>query len=159
MKKTNITLLICAAFIFAFGTEANAQNLKESDVPSEVKAKFSTMYPQVSNAKWEKENGKYEAEFKENGTETSVLFEANGTHVQTEVEIPVSSLPSSVSAYISKNLPGKTITEAVEITTPAGTVSYEAEVGNEDYLFDGSGKYIGKDNDSNDTEDDDKDNK
>jgi hypothetical protein len=90
MKKTNITRLICVVFIFALGLEANAQNLKESDVPSAVKTKFSSMYSGVSNAKWEKENGKYEAEFKENGKETSVLFDANGTHVQTEIEIPVS---------------------------------------------------------------------
>lgn len=51
------------------------------------------MFPDVKADKWEKEDGKYEAEFRQNKVETSVLFEASGTYVQTETEIAVSELP------------------------------------------------------------------
>jgi hypothetical protein len=68
MKKIIIILGICAIAI-----STNAQHLKASDVPSAVKDKFASMYPNVTNAKWEKENSKYEAEFKENNVETSIV--------------------------------------------------------------------------------------
>ena len=143
--------LICT---LAFTLSVNAQNLVESDVPRAVKTKFSAMYPNITSAKWEMENGKYEAEFKHSGTETSVLFESNGTHVQTEIEIPASGLPSAISEYAAKNLGGKKINEAAEITAADGTISYEAEIGKTDYLFDANGNLISKSTDTSDTEDD-----
>lgn len=150
--KTIIVIFSIAVLILS----ANAQKLKESDVPAPVKTKFTSMYPNVTGAKWEMENSKYEAEFKENSVETSVLFEAGGTYVQTEVEIPISSLPAGVNSYASKNLPGKKIAEATQITSADGSVSYEAEIGGPDYLFDANGNFIRKDTDDKDTEDDDK---
>lgn len=156
MKKTNITLFICTLLICVPGLETNAQDLKDSDVPSAVKTKFISMYPGINNPKWEMENGKYEAEFTENSTETSVLFEANGSYVQTETEIPVSSLPPLVSEYVAKNFSGKTITEACEVTSASGSVTYEVEIGKVDYLFDSNGNVLGKETDSNNSEDYDK---
>ncbi|HEY3251500.1 MAG TPA: PepSY-like domain-containing protein [Ignavibacteria bacterium] len=149
MKKLIVILFICA-----FGLSINAQNLKESDIPSPVKEKFSSMYPHVTDAKWEMENGKYEAEFKQNNVETSVLFEANGTYFQTEVEIPVSSLPAGVSDYVSKNLRDSKITEASKIFSSKGIVTYEAEIGRTDYLFDATGNFLSKESDTNETDDD-----
>ena len=151
MKKTVILIGILALIV-----GVNAQDLREADVPAAVKTKFVSMYPNVTKVKWEMENLKYEAEFKENNVETSVLFEAAGTHVQTEVEIPVSSLPAGVNSYAAKNLAGKKISEAVQITNADGTVSYEAEIGGPDYLFDANGNFLKSETDSNDTEDDDK---
>jgi|SRR4030095_9887163 Putative beta-lactamase-inhibitor-like, PepSY-like len=151
MKQIIIFLGICAITI-----STNAQHLKSSDVPSAVKDKFASMYPNVTSAKWEKENGKYEAEFKERGVETSILFEANGTYTQTEVEIPVSSLPVGVKDYVSKNLRDSKINEASKITSANGTVTYEAEIGKSDYIFDANGNFLSKETDTNDNEDDDK---
>jgi len=150
--KTTIILLA----VFAFVLEANAQKVNEADVPEAVKTKFVAMFPGVKTDGWEKENGKYEAEFKQNKIETSVLFESNGTYVQTDVEIPVSELPKGVNDYATKNLAGKKINEATKITSADGTLTYEAEIGNIDYLFDAGGNFLKKDSDSGDTEDDDK---
>jgi hypothetical protein len=151
MKK-----IIFLTAILAFALNAGAQDLRESEVPQPVISKFNSMYPNVTGAKWEVENGNYEAEFKENNVETSVLIDANGTYVQSETEIAVSSLPQSVRDYASKNLPGKNITEACLVSNADGTVSYEAEIGKKDYLFDGNGNFIRMEADSNDSEDDDK---
>ncbi|MCI0449615.1 MAG: PepSY-like domain-containing protein [Chlorobi bacterium] len=149
--------IIFVITIFAFALNANAQKLVSNDVPDAVKTKFASMYPNVSNHQWEKEHGKYEAEFKENNVETSVLFEPSGMYVQTEVEIPVSSLPGGVNDYASKNLAGKKITEAVQITNADGMVTYEAEIGGPDYLFDSNGNFIKMESDDSDKEDNDKD--
>jgi hypothetical protein len=153
MNTKTIFIILCILFS---GFSLYSQNLKESDVPSAVKTKFAAMYPNVTGTKWEMENGKYEAEFKENNVETSVLFEAIGKYIQTEVEIPVSSLPAGVRDYASKTLKAKKINEACQITSSDGTVTYEAEIGKDDYLFDSNGSFLKKDSDSGDTEDDDK---
>ena len=153
MDKIKIMLI---ASIFFAGINLYSQKLKEADVPSAVKIKFSEMYPNAGKIKWEMEDGKYEAEFKENKVESSALFEQNGTYVQTETEITVSSLPKAAADYISKNLPGRKIKEAAKITASDGTVTYEAEVDKDDYIFDSNGNFIRKDSGSGDNEDEDK---
>jgi hypothetical protein len=151
MKKA---IVILCSIILAFSS--NAQKLKETDVPTEVKTKFATIYPDVKSVKWEKEDGKFEAEFEQNKIEIAVLFEANGTYVQAEVRISISSLPKGVNEYVSKNHAGKKIEEASKITDAKGSVTYEAEVGNSDYLFDANGNFLRKDSEAKDREDDDK---
>ncbi len=150
MKRTIIILiLLCITYI------SNAQKLKESDVPAAVKNAFTSMYPSASSVKWEMENTQYEAEFKESAVETSVIFDAAGTYVQTEVEIAVKTLPVAVGEYLSKNVPGKKIKEAAKITDAKGTVTYEAEAGGTDYLFDANGGFLKKDSDGPEDKDDD----
>ncbi len=148
--KTTILIII----LFSFTCVSNAQRLKESDVPTAVKTAFVKMYPGAISVEWEMENSKYEAEFKENNVETSAIFEANGTYVQTEVEIAVSSLPEAVREYVSKNLAGKKIKEAAKIIDAKGTITYEAEVGGKDYIFDASGVFLKIDSDGDDDKDD-----
>ena len=89
-----------------------AQQLKESEIPALVKAKFVSLYPGTKDVKWEKEDNKYEAGFKQNKTETSVLIDVMGNMLETETEIAVSSLPQAVADYVSKNIAGKKIKEA-----------------------------------------------
>ena len=131
--------------ILALVINAHAQKLSESDVPAAVKTQFSSMFPNVKAYKWEKENGIYEAEFKQNKVETSVLFEADGKYFQTETEIAVSELPGGVRDYASKNLPGKKIKEASKIALADGTLTYEAEISGADYIFDANGNFLKKD--------------
>ena len=132
----------------------NAQVLKEADVTQAVKAKFISLYPAKPNVKWEKEKNNYEAELKQNKIEISVLFEANGTMVQAETEILVSALPKAIADYVSKNLAGKKIEEAARINDAKGKITYEAEVGKMDYLFDENGNFISKEEDNEKDEDD-----
>ena len=150
MKKIIFTINI--AFITIC---ANAQQLKVEDVPYSVKSNFSLIYPNVINVKWEIENGMYEAEFYQNNVETSVLFGANGTFVRKELEILTSELPEEVKKYASENLPGKKINEASVITDANGVVTYEAEIGNKDFVFDQYGIFLKKESDENDGSEDD----
>lgn len=148
MKKS-VSILV-----LTFALSAGAQNLKESAVPAIVKEAFKNQYPEIKKAEWEKEKDNYEAEFEtkrvfvENGKakkeniETSVVYNANGKMIETETEIPVSQLPKSVNEYISKNFAGKKITEAAKITDATGVITYEAEIGKKDLLFDVTGNYI-----------------
>lgn len=138
MKK----IILSIAYLFAIHTLTYAQqNAKKSlEVPAVVMQSFQKHYPNVK-AKWDKENGDFEAGFKQNGNEWSVLYASDGTLKETEVEIPISQLPKGVVEYITTHKLGK-IKEAAKITKANGEVIYEAEVKGGDALFDSTGKFI-----------------
>jgi len=137
MKKVLAVILLSSSLSFA----ASAQKLDASKVPAPVKEAFAKKYPGIV-AKWEKENGKFEAGFKQGGNTMSALFEANGTMTESEVDIKVSELPAAVLAYVKEHYKGATIKEGAKITKADGTVNYEAEVNKMDVLFDVNGKFI-----------------
>ena len=137
MKK----VMIISAFIGAIGFSAFGQKLDASKVPAAVKSAFAKQYPGVA-VKWEKEDGKYEASFKQNRNSMSALFEANGTMIESEIDIKVADLPSAVLTYVKDHFKGKSIKEGAKITKADGTVTFEAEVAGKDVIFDANGKYI-----------------
>ncbi|MFM2225476.1 MAG: hypothetical protein RJA07_1678 [Bacteroidota bacterium] len=139
MKKIKIliALLFTSQFLFA-------GKISEYEVPKEVKTKFAEMFPNQYVSKWEFEYGNYEAEFSINKVETSALFSPAGQWLQTETAIKIDVLPISVIEYISKNLAGKKIKEAAKTIDAKGNITYEAEVGGEDYIFDAKGNFLRK---------------
>lgn len=140
----------------SFAIAANAQKLNDADVNPNIKASLKKLHPNAVVNEWEKEGNNYEAEFTENGIETSVELGPNGQLISTETEMKVADLPKSVSDYCSKNMPGKKIKEASKIIAANGKVSYEAEVGGTDYIFDADGNFLSKEVEKDDDKDDDK---
>lgn len=120
----------------------NAQKIQEKDIPAAVKSALRKQYSDVTKVKWNKEQNEYEAGFEINETDYSVLIDASGIIIETEAEIGVDALPSTVKDYVSKNYPGKKIKEAAKITDAEGTVTYEAEVKGKDLIFDSNGNFI-----------------
>ena len=137
MKK--LALMTVAAMITSL---TFAQKLQEKDVPASVKTAFQKNFPQAKVEKWEKEGTNFEAEFKLNRTEQSVLFDAQGNLLETEVEIELNQLPKGVLEYVKANYKGQKVKEAAKITDAKGTVIYEAEIKGMDILFDSIGKFI-----------------
>ena len=133
--------MMMSALFATIGFAACAQKLDASKVPAAVKAAFAKQYPGAV-AGWEKENGKYEVNFKQNGNTMSALYETNGTLAETEMDIKVADLPATVQAYVKEHYKGKTVKEAAKITKADGTVNYEAEVNGKDVIFDVNGKFI-----------------
>ena len=115
--------------------------IKEANIPAAVKASMMNQYPGVK-ARWIKEDGKYEAEFKKEGNSMSALFEANGSIAESEMGIKVADLPATVLVYVKEHYKGKSIKESAKITKADGTVNYEAEVDGKDVIFDATGKFI-----------------
>lgn len=137
MKKTNILILLATmSAINSF-----SQELKEKDVPANLKDAFAKAYPNTK-AEWEKEGNHFEAEFEVKQQDISVLFDANGNILETETEIPEGELPAAARDYISKNYKNPRIKEAAKITASDGKISYEADIDKKDLLFDSSGKFI-----------------
>ena len=120
---------------------ACTQKMDAAKVPAPVKESFSRQFPGVV-PKWEKEDGKYEAGFKQDGHEMSSLFEANGTITESEMEITVAELPAMVREYIKTHYNNTAIKEAAKITSVSGTMEYEAAIKGKDIIFDSNGNFI-----------------
>jgi hypothetical protein len=137
MKKS---MLIAVGLMISLA--ACAQKVKESEVPTVVKDAFKKSYKDAKEVKWEKEGANFEAEFEIGETDQSVVFDAMGHLVETEVEIKVDELPSGAKDYIAKNYRDTKIKEATKITDAKGTITYEAEIKGKDLIFDSTGKFI-----------------
>ena len=137
MKK----LLMMVALGSAIAISACGQKLDASKVPAAVKSAFATKYAGLS-AQWEKEDGEYEANFKQDGNTMSAMFKPDGSFTESEMDIKVTELPASVLLYLKQHYTGKTIKEGAKITKADGTVNYEAEVSGKDVIFDANGRFI-----------------
>ena len=133
MKKIIGLFALTLCFVFT----ANAQKLKADKVPAAVKSSFAKLHPGVS-AKWEMEDKNYEVGFTSKGQETTEVYAANGSLIETEVATKLSELPAAVQA----KLKGMKVTETAKITKANGTVIYEAEVKGKDLLFDEKGNIV-----------------
>lgn len=144
MKK-----ILFTAVISAFLLNCNCQEKKEDKqviVPELVKKSFAAKYPTATKVEWDvEENGEFEAEFDLNKSEMSVLYNANGDLLETEIEINESELPQSVKAALAKDFAGYELDE-FEKTDAKGLVTYEIEAKKDkkefELVFDASGKLI-----------------
>ncbi len=156
MKKK----LLLVTLIALIANGVSAQDKKKVTVPDEVKQAFAAKAPSVKNPEWEMEDGNFEAEYTEDGKETSMVFNAAGKHILTEKEIAVSELPANVAVDLAKRAAGKKIKEAARLDYADGTVMYEAECGDVDYIFDAKGNYKETEKEEKgEDDDDDKDDK
>ncbi len=137
MKKIAMFTLLAMTGVLM----VNAQKLNPAAVPAKVKAAFAKPHPGIT-AKWEKENDVYEAGFKLGGKSISELYTAGGTMTESETDIKIAGLPSTVQGFVKSHYKGAGIKEAAKITKSDGTVNYEAEVNKTDLIFDANGKFL-----------------
>lgn len=142
MKK-NLMLFAVAAGITTttFAQKEEKENKMKIDPPAAVKAAFAKQFP-GSTAKWEEEQGNYEANFKHKNHEMSALFTPAGTIEESEMEIKTNELPAAVTTYINKHHSGAKIKEAAKITKANGDIYYEAEIKGKDLIFDINGNFL-----------------
>lgn len=142
-------LILISAVLFCT-LRAEAQSIKERDVPPAVMTSFSALHPNASKVKWENEDGMYEGSFLTDKKETSLLFSRDGILVQTENEITLVDLPAGVVDYVSKQYPSAKIEEATKVTDIYGIVNYEVEVADIDLLFSNTGQFISQEKEAGD---------
>lgn len=137
MRKSVIIVVALVLSTIAF-----AQKVKSTKVPEIVLKSLMSKYPNAKKVKWDKEENNYEASFEINKTENSVLFNASGKIIETEVEITTAQLPKSILNYLGKNYKDQKVKEAAKIISEKGIVTYEAEIKGKDLLFDENGKLL-----------------
>ena len=122
--------------------QVSAQKIDASKVPTIVKATFNKVFGQITNAKWMMEAKNYEAAFKQNGKNVSIVIDAKGMLLETETAIKISELPKAAANYLSTHFNGKKIAETAVIKKANGEINYEAEVNKIDMIFDSNGKFL-----------------
>ncbi len=140
MKKSVITIALIMLSFVSF-----AQKTKEQNVPQVIKKALSEKFPNAKNVKWDKEENNFEASFKNNNIDNSILFNANGKIIETEIAIEVNQLPKNALQYLNDNFKNQKVKEAAKIITEKGNLIYEAEIKGKDLFFDENGNFITKD--------------
>lgn len=103
----------------------DSDDLRSSDVPTAVLEAFQQIYP-TTQAKWELDGGLYNAEFWQQGVETDVWYQADGTWVRTEVDF-LGTLPSAIQQHLSTHYSGYRVDD-VDIVSLPSTSYYELEL-------------------------------
>lgn len=146
-------LYVLLAVLF-LSVQAEAQSIRQKDVPDKVKQSIESRYPQASKVKWEMHDGMYEATFTVNDQKTSAVFSSEGVLSESESEITVDQLPELVKYYLTNHLSSETI-EEIEMETDAhGVVTYEVETDGGEYIFSADGKLLSKEMDDDEDGDD-----
>ena len=61
------------------------------EVPDAAKKQFATEYPNVKDAKWERNGNDFAAVFNDNGNNKRIIYSADGKMVMSYISQPVSS--------------------------------------------------------------------
>ena len=96
----------------------------------------------MQQQKWEKENGNYEVNFKQEGKSISAIIMGDGTIVETETVIPIRELPANVRSYAKDHYNDAIIKESSKIEKVNGDLNFEALVNGKDIMFDANGQFI-----------------
>jgi Putative beta-lactamase-inhibitor-like, PepSY-like len=133
MKKSMIILALYFVMTSTFA---------QKNIPVVVKDAFEKQFPGVKAIKWDKENTDYEASFKINKINNSVLFDSQGNILETEKEISITDLPKGILDYVSKNYPTQKVKGAAQINSAKQGLLFEIEVKGKDILFDANGAFL-----------------
>lgn len=144
MKKL-LLLFVCMAFVMGI----SAMNQKDEKIPAAAKTGFATKFPDAQKVKWSVEKpGEFEAEFKQNGTQTSVLVDDKGNMLETETRIKEAELSQGVKDAIAKDFAGYKIDKIEKVTDTNGVTTFEMEAvkGKDKFeiSFDSNGKLLSK---------------
>ena len=144
MTKT----LFLAAVAVLLTAAAHAQKLKPAAVPAAAVAAFKAKFPTVKTNTWEKEDGKFEAGFRMNGTTMSAVITPAGELLETETDIAPAQLPAAVRASLARDYKAYKVTEAATLVAADGKTTYEAEISKgghrHDVVFNADGSLVKK---------------
>lgn len=137
MKKLVLTLIFLIPFVYY---NANAQELKENEVPKIIVENFKKKYPNVFVHEWElkKKTMVYEAEFIMKGKSYEAHYNNNGDWIKTERDVNKSEIPEAVWDSLNKTQYANwKIDDQEQLSTPKYEIIYKIKVkrGNEKLLL------------------------
>jgi hypothetical protein len=90
--------------------------LSQTNVPSIAQSSFTKLFSGIAVKKWDKEEGKYEANFTKEGKQMSAVFDTNGNLEEAETVIAVTESPPLVIPYVKENYRGCKTQEAILVS-------------------------------------------
>jgi hypothetical protein len=112
------------------------------EIPAAAKSAFQKSHSGASKIKYEMEDGNYEINFIENAQKMSVVIDAAGKILETEIELKASDLPLAIQTYMKEHYKNNSLKNGAKITKADGSINYEAAIKNKDLIFDATGKFI-----------------
>lgn len=142
------TLKIAMLAVFATVT-MNAQDIVESQVPSNFTEGLLKVYPGATNIIWQRSNDNYKVEFKDGNLAHTIHFNKQGDRVRVEARIINTELPAIIAEDINKNYSGYIIDSVYSITRNDIT-TYKVILHKKDWIeeialvYTGSGEILGE---------------
>ncbi len=105
------------------------QACAQKNVPPAIQRSFDSQYPSARSVDWEQEDeGRWEAEFKNNGSELSAEYDAEGNLLFTKWSIDENDVPAAVREALEQLYNGYEIEEADKVEMADGSMAYELEI-------------------------------
>jgi hypothetical protein len=137
MKKIILMFAIMGIIAVSY-----AQPITSSDVPAKVSKSFEKSHRNINQVDWSQVGDNYKASYIVDEKAMSVLYGVTGKLIETEKEISIMQLPTSVLKYVNDNYPGEVIKKKVLLTDAKGKSSYEVKVNQQDLAFSSQGKLL-----------------
>ncbi|GAA4434386.1 hypothetical protein GCM10023188_25260 [Pontibacter saemangeumensis] len=120
---------ILFAFLFSGSVilGAHAQDIKEKEVPQAVTSALAQKYAGATNAEWEKEGDNYEAEFRVERTEHTVLLNPSGEVLVAKSDVPLNDLPQPIKSALDQKYKGMPVDDTEQLEKE-GKTFYQLEV-------------------------------
>lgn len=138
------SLKVAALALFATAT-LSAQDLKVSEVPSELTSNFEKEYLNATDIEWEKEMDYFKVEFDVDRMEHEIWYDASGKMMKMEKEMNETDLPQAVKSKISSSYTSFKIDD-IEMNKKNDKITYKVELedgsNEKTVIFDESGSVI-----------------
>lgn len=128
--------------IAGFLTSSYAQTLTINDVPAAVTKTFNKTHPKVDTVQWSKTGDAFKASYMVKAKNMAVTYTALGKLKETESQISVAALPTTVLKYINENYPKDVVKWSSTVTNAKGKLIYAVKIQGKDLTFDSNGKII-----------------
>ena len=120
MRTRSLLFLFFTLVTVAF---VSAQQSAGQNIPSVILNDFATAYPDVTDYEWERDGNLYQVEFETaEDMDHEIWYDANGSIVRREIEIPTEQLPAAVLRAVAEDFDGYAIDDAERVTTPDGEI-------------------------------------
>lgn len=149
MNRHPFLLAAGVALCAMVSTRVAAQDLNESQVPAAVLASMKKAFPNATDVDWELKGTQYKVDF-DLGTPSrdhDVWYDAAGTALKHEEDIPATELPAAVQAAIQKDFPGHRVDDADKVVEGnVTTYKVELKTSGQDWkvVFDANGAVLSK---------------
>lgn len=127
---------LAAGLLAVVQADDDEETITWDQLPAAVQEKLAEHRDQISEMEKEVENGKtvYEVEFKVDGKEKEVTYDAEGNVLEVEMEITLDELPDAVRTIVSA-LAFRGEIEELSKETEGGEVTYEVEIDRDGLAF------------------------
>lgn len=147
MMKKIITFLVALMITSISYAQKEKKEKQEKEIPANIKEAVTGRYPDAKAIKWYMDTvdvTDYNANFKQDKYNYSILISASANIKKTEADIDVSVLPPAIMQYINTNFPKAQIKKAKKtdvLVDAKGTILYTVEIDkkNTPLVFDANG--------------------